>query len=190
MRLPLREAGASCFRTRRSGLRPSHSHSIGRTSNGPTVSNRRLARRNRVNGAELSTLGVVALFRLSVMDRVLRRSTLGRYAFAVAAVAVAFALRLALLPLTGSGAPFLLFFGATMATSLLVGIGPALLTLALTLPVVAAFLIVPAGGSTSEAVFQGLLFAIDGLVLIYLTTYANRQRERTRQTVELSPDAY
>src|SRR3954463_7343971 len=107
MRLPLREAGASCFRTRRSGLRPSHSHSIGRTSNGPTVSNRRIARRNRVNGAELSTLGVVALFRLSVMDRVLLRSTLGRYAFAVAAVAVAFALRLAAFSLDGRWGAFL-----------------------------------------------------------------------------------
>jgi PAS domain S-box-containing protein len=124
------------------------------------------------------------------MDSVLRRSTPGRYAFAVATVAVAFALRLALSPLTGGGATFVLFFGATMATSLLTGVGPALLTLALTLPVVANFFIIPTGASTSEAAFQGMLFAIDGLVIICLARYANRQRERMRQTIELSPDAY
>src|SRR5436309_11886138 len=143
-----------------------------------------------MNGAELPSHDVMVLSRLSVMDGVLRRSTLGRYTFAVATVAVAFALRLALLPLTGSGAPFLLFFGATMATSVLAGVGPALLTLALTLPIVATFFIIPAGASTSEAVVQGLLFAIDGLVIICLATHANRQRERTRQTIDLSPDAY
>jgi hypothetical protein len=47
-----------------------------------------------------------------------------RYLFAIATVAGAFVLRIWLVPFTGIGAPFVLFFAATLMTSLLVGTGP------------------------------------------------------------------
>ena len=58
------------------------------------------------------------------------QSTIFRYLVGIAAVASAFALRIWLIPLTGTGAPYVLFFAAVLVTS---------------------------------------LFAVDGIVVIYLT---------------------
>src|SRR5687768_8062054 len=79
------------------------------------------------------------------------RNTAARYAFGFAMVVAAFAMRLLLSPVTGAGAPFVLFFGATLTTSLLAGVGPAILTIVLSLPLAAAVFVVPAGYSVSQA---------------------------------------
>jgi hypothetical protein len=64
----------------------------------------------------------------SMNDRVARlsRRTAARYLVALGAVVTAFALRVLLTPLTGTGAPFVLCFAAVLVTSLYVGTGPGL----------------------------------------------------------------
>jgi len=136
---------------------------------------------------------------------------LTRYGFALMTVAAAFVLRLAVARLTGTGAPFVLFFGATLVTSLIAGTGPGFLALALSLPLAAYMFVVRAGYSVSQAGFQALLYAIDGLLIIYLTSRvskASRQAQnandqlrianaqiseiasRAQEIIELAPDAF
>ncbi|HEU4994572.1 MAG TPA: PAS domain S-box protein [Gemmatimonadaceae bacterium] len=142
---------------------------------------------------------------------VLFQSAIARYGFSVAAVAVALALRLALMPLTGAGAPFVLFFGATLVTSLLAGVGPAVLTVVISLPIAATLFVVHAGYTVSQAVFQSSLYGVDGLIIAYMTILTTRRRQnlqqanrqlvsaneerarslaRVRETIELAPEAY
>ena len=97
-----------------------------------------------------------------------------RYALGLAAVATAFALRMWLIPWTGPGAPFVLFFAAVVVTSLLAGAGPAILAVVLSIPLAAYTFVVGAGYSTAQAAFQSLLFAVAGLVVLYLTVLSNK----------------
>ncbi|HVZ24277.1 MAG TPA: PAS domain S-box protein [Vicinamibacterales bacterium] len=113
-----------------------------------------------------------------------------RYAFGAATVVVALALRILLTPWTGKGAPFVLFFGATLVTSLFAGSGPALCSLLVSLPIAAYLFVVRAGYPAGQAAVQSLLYGIDGLVIVYMTSLINRGRQRTRETIELAPDAY
>jgi PAS domain S-box-containing protein len=127
-----------------------------------------------------------------------------RYAVSVVAVALALGLRMAAAPWAGTGAPFVLFFGAMLATSLLAGFGPALLTLALSAPLGGYLFVAGAGYPVSQAVLQSMLFGIDGLVVLYMTWLLERDRrrleqtnrdlrhasERERETLELAPEAY
>jgi PAS domain S-box-containing protein len=136
---------------------------------------------------------------------------IARYLLAIAAVAVAFALRLAFIPLlAGTRAPFGFFFAAVMATSVSGGVGPGVLALLLSLPIGAAF-VMRAGYPLSHAAIQSLLFTVEGLVVIYFTFLvrqgreaareANRQLRRaneeirraeahTHELLELAPDAF
>jgi len=139
------------------------------------------------------------------------RGTFARYAFSVVVVVSALILRLLLAPLTGKGAPFVIFFGATLVTSLVAGAGPGILCLLLSLPLAVYLFILPVGYPFHEAAFQAGLYAADGAIIIYLTVLLNRGREalehanrrqavtnaeresayaRTRETIELAPDAY
>jgi PAS domain S-box-containing protein len=139
------------------------------------------------------------------------RHTFARYLFALVAVASALALRILLSPLTGSGAPFVLFFAAVLVTSLYVGTGPGLFALVIGLPLAAYMFVVRAGHPVSQAAFQALLYAVDGVIILYLTALADRRRRtldqanrdlrrlsddaarsemRTREVIELSPDAF
>lgn len=116
-----------------------------------------------------------------------------RYLFALAAVASALALRLLLSPLTGRGAPFVIFFGAVLVTSLYAGAGPGIFSLAVSLPLAAYLFVVRAGYHVGEAAFQALLYALDGLVIVYLSALTNRRRrtldDANRQLQKLSDDA-
>jgi PAS domain S-box-containing protein len=139
------------------------------------------------------------------------RSPVARYAVSVIAVGAALGLRMLAEPWTGTGAPFVLFFGAMLVTSLLAGVGPALLTLALSLPLGGYLFAMGAGYPASQAVFQSTLFGIDGLVVIYMTWLIGGERRRleqtirelrdvsedraralarVRETIELAPDAF
>ncbi len=150
-------------------------------------------------------------FAESLVGKLRPRSTLARYALGVAAVLVALALRILLTPLTGRGAPFITFFNATLLTSLLAGAGPAALCLALSLPIGVHFFVLPEGYSMYQAVSQALLYAADGALVIVMITLvrhwqdraeaanrrlqkADEERERallrTRETIDLAPDAY
>jgi PAS domain S-box-containing protein len=139
------------------------------------------------------------------------KSPVARYAVSVVAVALALGLRMLAERWTGTGAPFVLFFGAMLVTSLLAGVGPALLTLVLSLPLGGYLFAVGAGYPASQAAFQSMLFGIDGLVVIYMTWLIARERRsleqtnrelrrvsedreralaRVRETIELAPDAF
>jgi PAS domain S-box-containing protein len=141
----------------------------------------------------------------------LGRSAAVRYAFALAAVAAALGLKILLTPLTGTGAPFVLFVGAALITTLLAGTGPGAVAIAASLPLGAYLFAVRAGYSGSEATFQGVLYCVDGITIAYLTSLmskrgrvldaanrelrrlsdeAARSEGRTRQAIELAPDAY
>ena len=85
-----------------------------------------------------------------------------RYAFAVAMVALAFGLKKLMEPLTGTGAPFVLFFGAVVAACVWGGPGPGILATVLSAPIGAYEFVVRAGYSVPQAINQGVLFAIDG----------------------------
>jgi PAS domain S-box-containing protein len=96
-------------------------------------------------------------------------NTFVRYLFAIAMVASTFALRLWLIPLTGTGAPFVLFFATVLVTSLFAGVGPGICAVLLSLPLGAYTFAMGAGYSSVQASFQSLLFAVDGIVVVYLT---------------------
>ena len=141
----------------------------------------------------------------------LLKHTATRYLAAVAAVAAALLLRMLLEPITGNGARFVLAFAAVLVVSLFVGVGPGVLTLALSVPLTAYFSVTRAGTPVSQAVIQALLYVVDGLIILYVASIvtkkrrslddANRELRRltdeaaqaeahARQVIELSPDAF
>jgi len=146
-------------------------------------------------------------------DRVdhLSRHAVARYLVALGAVVTAFAIRVLLTPLTGGGAPFVLFFAAVLVTTLYVGTGPGLVALATSLPIAAYMFVVRAGHPVDEAVFQALLYAIDGLIIVYMAHLTTQRRRtldeanadlrrlrseaerlpaQTHDVIELAPDAF
>jgi PAS domain S-box-containing protein len=113
-----------------------------------------------------------------------------RYVFAVALVAAAFGLRKLLEPVTGAGAPFVLFFGAVAVTSLWAGPGPGICATLLSTLMGAYAFVARAGYSPPQAALQGSLFAVDGLVVVYLSFLMIRSEARRRALLELAPDAF
>ena len=138
-------------------------------------------------------------------------NTFVRYLFAIATVASTFALRLWLIPFTGTDAPFVLFFAAVLVTSLVAGIGPGICAIVISVPLAAYTFVTRAGYSPFQAAVQGLLFAVDGIVVVYLAFLMKKERQaaqdanqrlrwaneeiigsmvRTREVIELAPDAF
>ena len=118
------------------------------------------------------------------------RSALGRYSFAIAMVLAGLGLRLLLTPLTGRGAPFALFFSAALVTSFVAGVGPALLVVAISVPLALYLFVLPAGYPTHQALFLAALYAANGLIIVYVTVLMRRAQSRVSDTLELAPDAY
>ena len=116
-------------------------------------------------------MSVAHQFREGMKFRVniLFQNTIFRYLFAIAMVGSMFALRVWLIPFTGTGAPFVLFFAAVLVTSLFAGVGPAICVVLLSIPLGAYTFVMGAGYPIVQASFQSLLFAVDGIVVIYLT---------------------
>jgi PAS domain S-box-containing protein len=138
-------------------------------------------------------------------------NTIARYLFAILVVVCTFALRLWLTPLTGTGAPFVLFFAAVVATSLAVGTGPGVCVVVLSLPLAAYTFVVRAGYPILQTTFQSLLFTVDGVVVVYLVSVMRKGRDaiqtanqelrdaneainrlmaRSREIIELAPEAF
>jgi PAS domain S-box-containing protein len=138
-------------------------------------------------------------------------NTFVRYLFAVATVASTFAIRLWLIPFTGTGAPFVLFFAAVLVTSLAAGVGPGICAIVLSVPLAAYTFVTRAGYPPLQAAVQGLLFAVDGIIVVYLAFLMKKERQaarganqrlrwaneeiigsmvRTREVIELAPDAF
>jgi K+-sensing histidine kinase KdpD len=105
------------------------------------------------------------------------QNTVARYLFGVVAIIITFALRIWLTPLTGTGAPFVLFFGAILLTSLLAGTGPGICAVLLSIFLTGYEFVVPAGYPVFQATFQSLLFGVDGIVVVYLTHLMTNSRE-------------
>ena len=105
------------------------------------------------------------------------RKTIVRYLFAIALVVLTFVLRLWLIPLTGSGAPFVLFFAAVLVTTLLAGAGPGICAVSLSIGLAAYTFVVRAGYPVSQAVFQSLIFAVDGSVVVYTMFLMKKGRD-------------
>jgi two-component system sensor kinase FixL len=80
------------------------------------------------------------------------------YLAAALLVAAAFGVRLLLVPITGTGAPYVVFFAAVLLASLYGGLGPGLLATALAAPLAAYVFVGRAGYSAAEAAAQALLF--------------------------------
>jgi PAS domain S-box-containing protein len=118
------------------------------------------------------------------------RKPVQRYAFAVAMVAAAFGLKKLLEPVTGTEAPFVLFFGAVLVTSLAAGHRPGILATLLSVALEAYDFVVRAGYQPSQAAFQTALFAIDCLVVVYVSFLTRHSHARTRELLELAPDAF
>src|SRR4030095_11510959 len=98
----------------------------------------------------------------------LSHNPLVRYLFAIATLASTFALGVWLIPFTGTGAPFVLFFAAVLVTSLAAGIGPGICAIVLSAPLAAYTFVTRAGDPPFQAAVQGLLFAVAGAVVVYL----------------------
>jgi len=134
-----------------------------------------------------------------------------RYSFGVLMVALALGTKVLVSPLTGWGAPYVLFFAAMLVTSLFAGTGPGILVLLICMPLGAYLFVVRSGTPASEAFSQAFLFLLDGVVILYLTALTRKRREtldtanhelsvlrddaetainRTREVIELAPDAY
>src|SRR4030095_16366441 len=155
---------------------------------------------SRVQGLSMSTL-----------FHMLFQNPIVRYLFAIIAIAITFAPRIWLIPVTGTGTPFVLFFTALLATSLIAVVGPGICAVLLSLPLASYTFVVRGGYPLFEATFESLLFTMDGLVVVYLTFLmkkgrkavqeANRQLHsandeitrsvaRTHELIELAPDAF
>jgi K+-sensing histidine kinase KdpD len=72
--------------------------------------------------------------RAKINLNILFQHPIARYLFSMIVVMCTFALRLWLIPLIGTGAPFVLFFAAVLVTSLAVGSGPGVCAVVLSLP--------------------------------------------------------
>jgi K+-sensing histidine kinase KdpD len=95
-------------------------------------------------------------------------NTFVRYLFAIATVIGTFALGVWLIPFTGTGAPFVLFFAAILLTSLAAGIGAGICAIVLSAPLAAYTFVTRAGDPPFQAAVQGLLFAVDATVVVYV----------------------
>ena len=105
-------------------------------------------------------------------------SALGQYVTAAAAVAVAFAVRLALKPLTGNASPFLLFTPAVMVAAWYGGIGPAALATGVGAVLGNHFFLQAIGEPGVEQWDRVALFLLVGALIASLTTVLRANRRR------------
>jgi len=104
------------------------------------------------------------------------KSKFTTYLVALLAVATAFGLRVLLHPLTGTGAPWVVFFTAVVIASLFGGRGPGIFATLLSALLAVNFFVLPDHHTPWEAVTQAVLFTLDGAILIYLTWLLSRGR--------------
>ncbi len=105
------------------------------------------------------------------------RALVARYAIAITAVAAAFVLRLALLPLLGDQAPYLFFLPALLLAAGVGGFGPGILATALSTPLV-FFLVARSGGIGWPEILNGTVFALIGLGATWIGERLRRAGER------------
>jgi signal transduction histidine kinase len=104
-----------------------------------------------------------------------------RYLTAVLFVLGALILRLFLLPFTGTGVPFVLFFGAVLTSSLYGGPFPGLLATALSAPIGAYFFVIHSDYSTSQAVFQAAVFVAECMLVVWISSALQRSVQKAEK---------
>ena len=119
--------------------------------------------------------------RMKFRVQTLFQNTIFRYLFAIAMAGSMYAVRIWLIPFAGIGALFVLFFAPVLVTSLFAGVGPGTCATLLGVPLVAYTFAVGAGYPLSQAVFQSLLFCIDGIVIVYLTFLMSQGRQAVQE---------
>lgn len=105
------------------------------------------------------------------------KSFVARYGFAFLTVAGALVLRLLLAPLTGRGGVFALLFVAVILTTLIAGVGPAIVSLVVGVVAAMDVFMIPTGMSLSRIVVQSLLYGLTGLIIIYLAYLTSKRRQ-------------
>jgi signal transduction histidine kinase/ActR/RegA family two-component response regulator len=105
-------------------------------------------------------------------------TTLGQYLTAVAAVALAFLIRLALKPLIGDASPFLVFTPALMVAAWYGGVGPAILATAVGATLGNHFFLRTIGEPGLEHWDRVALFLLVGGLIMSLTTVLRASRRR------------
>src|SRR4030095_5237753 len=111
----------------------------------------------------------------------LPQNTIVRYLFGIAAIVITFALRIWFIPMPTTGAPFVLFFTAVLATSLIAGAGPGFCAVVLSLPLAGYTFVVRGGYPLFEAAFESLLFTMDGIVVVFMTFLMKKGRQAVQE---------
>ncbi len=121
------------------------------------------------------------------------RSAWVGYLFGLLMVALALVLKMLWAEATGYTSSFLLLFGATLVTSLFAGTGPGLFVLLVSMVVGGTLFVRRTHASITAGVLESLLFSVDGVVILYVTSLTNRRRriadEANRELVVLRDDA-
>ena len=99
-----------------------------------------------------------------------------RYGFAIGATITMLVVRLLLAPLAGDGVPLVVFFIGTLDTTVLAGVWPGLLSLALGTVFATVLFIAPVGLSTSQMVVHVTLYTLTGLLMVYLVHLTAERR--------------
>ncbi len=120
----------------------------------------------------------------TVKDFQVSRSRVSRYAVAVLAVTVTFAIKLILDPLIGRETPFLLFFGAVMASAWYGGRGAGLLATVLAALVTSFFFLQPEHSLTTDLPNLARLatFALEGVLISSLSAAMQAARRRAEDS--------
>jgi PAS domain S-box-containing protein len=102
-----------------------------------------------------------------------------RYLYATLAVAAALGVRVLLLPWTGYGAPFVLFFGAVVVSGFLWGVGPGILSGLVAGPIAAYLFVYQAGYTVSQAIAQSMVFLVEVTIVCVLADRFARAKRRS-----------
>jgi PAS domain S-box-containing protein len=103
-----------------------------------------------------------------------------RYLLALGVALFAFGLTALLAPVTGSGAPFLIFLLAVMVTAVYAGIGPGVLTLLIGLALSLPVLIEHARYTLPQTGLEALLYLGNGFLVVFLVALSNRAQRSLR----------
>ena len=107
-----------------------------------------------------------------------------RICFAPIVVMLAFAFRMAAVPFTGRGAPYVLFFGAILMCSFSIGSWSGICALLLSAPLATYFFVFQNGFATSEVIYQISLFSIEAIILIVFIDSIQRSKALAERSTE------
>jgi two-component system CheB/CheR fusion protein len=123
------------------------------------------------------------LFRANTSNSEVKRIRARAYLFAIVMVGLAFALRILLVPLTGTGAPFVLFFAAVLTVTFFGGARPGLLAVLLSVPLATHAFAIRADYTWTQVLGQAVLFSIDGLLTVFIATASATRARRRAESV-------